>query len=512
MRRVKARDTGNAGVTLDSHVIVNLTRIIRALSNLRIHSNSLRKNSTLANTSVVLLSTDEIIQVGTKVFLSHSINSLLNHTAELFNLAQWTIARQSNCAFSKDIKLDLVNADLDVLVDLTADILGWYRYSADEHISISSDPSLSDVPITISLSQLFDVLDLGSVGTIIRASSPGSELGNGPLGVHSIGPSRKRRESVRSLGIDSLLEQVRTLARLVLQLGDLGSLLPSNAENSAKLASLTPVSLATLGLVTSTDVSGLSSSLDLVVLASSNAQMTLSRYGDCGALVDELSLVVKTAIAIKASCEEFPLSQEIKFPFSISSLELEPPSAPTVQASTTNAFRQPKGTPVVVVRDELLHRLGLSGVSANMTIDGLDSGLSSTLTGALSLLHVGARKVAREEDGEFSPVIFSDPELAKAFTAAVETVTDLRLKSADPGPVASLLAGLLPPVLASLQAVLDSPTVTGLVSVVDDLLGSAKKMDTLLTNCSCATVLVLESSGRFVTAVMAVQSWVDEHS
>ena len=509
MRRVKARDTGNAGVTLDSHVIVNLTRIIRALSNLRIHSNSLRKNSTLANTSVVLLSTDEIIQVGTKFFLSHSINSLLNHTAELFNLAQWTIARQSNCAFSKDIKLDLVNADLDVLVDLTADILGWYRYSADEHISISSDPSLSDVPITISLSQLFDVLDLGSVGTIIRASSPGSELGNGPLGVHSIGPSRKRRESVRSLGIDSLLEQVRTLARLVLQLGDLGSLLPSN---SAKLASLTPVSLATLGLVTSTDVSGLSSSLDLVVLASSNAQMTLSRYGDCGALVDELSLVVKTAIAIKASCEEFPLSQEIKFPFSISSLELEPPSAPTVQVPTTNAFRQPKGTPVVVVRDELLHRLGLSGVSANMTIDGLDSGLSSTLTGALSLLHVGARKVAREEDGEFSPVIFSDPELAKAFTAAVETVTDLRLKSADLGPVASLLAGLLPPVLVSLQAVLDSPTVTGLVSVVDDLLGSAKKMDTLLTNCSCATVLVLESSGRFVTAVMAVQSWVDEHS
>lgn len=507
VRRSQTRGPGNDGVTLDFHIIIDLTRIMRVLSNLRIHTSDLRKNSTLANTSAILVSSDEIVQVGTKVILSRSVSSLLSHTAELFNLAQRADVKQSDYALGEDLVLDLIKVDVAALVDLTADILYWYQYSANGHMS--SNLNVSDIPITISLSQLFDTLGLGSIENTIKASGPGHDV-SGPLGVHSIDSDGERQGSIRSPGINSLLEQVEKLVNFVLQLEDLSSLLPSDAEDSEKLVTLAPVSLSVLGLVTSTNVSELSSSLDFLVLASSNARMTFSRCGDCGTFVDELSLVVKTAIAIKASCEDFPPSQEIKFPFSIAALKFGSPSASGVHASTMDAYPQPKGTPVVIVLDGLLHRLGLSGASANMTIDGLDAGLSGTLNDVLGWLHARTREMAKE-DNDFFSVIFSDPGLAKAFTTVVEAAINLELKLVDPGLIASLLAGLLPPVLVSLQAVLDSQTVTGLVPVVDNLLGSAKEIDTLLTNCNCATALLLESSGIFVTAVMDIQSRINEH-
>ena len=494
----------NDGVTLNLHIIIDLTHIMRVLSNLRIHTSDLRKNSTLVNTSAILVSTDEIIQVGTKVILSRSVSSLLSRTAELFNLAQRADVKQSDYALGEDLVLDLIKVDVAALVDLTADILYWYQYPPDGHMS-----SDLNIPITISLSQLFDTLGLGSVDNTIKVSGPDHDVG-GPLGVHSIDSDGERRGLIRSPGINSLLEQVEKLVKFVLQLEHLSSLLPSDAEDSEKLVTLAPVSLSVLGLVTSTNVSELSSSLDFLVLASSNARMAFSRCGGCGTFVGELSLVVKTAIAIKASCEDFPSSQEIKVPFSISALKFGSPSAPDVHASTMDTYPQSKGTPFVIVLDGLLHQLGLSGVSANMTIDGLDAGLSGTLNGVLGWLHARTRETV-QEDNDFFSFIFSDPGLAKAFTTVVETAINLELKLADLGPIASLLAGLLPPVLVSLQAVLGSQTVTGLVPVVDDLLGSAKEIDTLLTNCNCATALLLESSGLFVTAVMDIQSRINEH-
>jgi len=480
---------------------------MRALGNLHVHAGDLRKNSTLADTSVILVSTDEIVKVGTKAILSRSVNSLLSRTAELFNLAQQANAKQSDCALGEDLVLDLVKVDVAALVNLTADILYWYQFPADGHMP--SDPNVSHIPITISLSQLFDTLGLGSVENTIKVSGPGHDVSR-PLGVHSMGSDGERRESIGSPGINSLLEQVEKLIKFVLQLERLSSLLFLDAEDSEKLATLTPVFLSVLGLVTSTNVSELSSSLDYLVLASSNDQMTFSRCGDCNDFVDKLSLVMKTAIAIKASCEDFPRSQEVRFPFSMSALELGSPSASDVHASTMDTFPQPKGTPVVIVLNGLLHRLGLSGVSANMTIDGLDAGLSGTLNGILGWLHARTRKMTQEDDDFFS-VIFSDPRLAEAFTTVVEAAINLELKLADPGPIATLLADLLPPVLVSLQAVLGSQTVAGLVPVVNNLLNSAKEMDTLLTNCSCATALLLESSGIFVTAVMDIQSRINKH-
>ena len=110
------------------------------------------------------------------------------------------------------------------------------------------------------------------------------------------------------------------------------------------------------------------------------------------------------------------------------------------------------------------------------------------------------RKMAQGR--EFLSVILSDPGLSKAFTAAVRTAINLRW--ADPGLIAFLLAGLLPPVLGLLEAVSGFQIVTGLVSIIDNLLGSAKGMNTLLTDCNCATALTLESSEIFVAAVMDI--------
>ena len=157
---------------------------------------------------------------------------------------------------------------------------------------MSSDLSVSDVPITISLSQLIDTLGLGSIETRPRCQQ-------------AIGHPSHRY--ARSLGIDFLLEQTGNLYWLefspVFRRG-----------KSCKAGNIYSCFSGYSWDETSTDGPGLSGSLDFVVLASSNARTTLSRCGDCGTLVDELSLVIKITIAIKTSWENLPLSSEIKLP------------------------------------------------------------------------------------------------------------------------------------------------------------------------------------------------------
>ena len=84
-----------------------------------------------------------------------------------------------------------------------------------------------------------------------------------------------------------------------------------------------------------------------------------------------------------------------------------------------------------------------------MTIDSLDAGLSDTVNGVLGLLH------------------------AKASTATVRSAINLRF--ADPGPIALSLAGLLPLVLGSLEAVSGFKTVTGLFSMIDTFVRLRKR-------------------------------------
>jgi hypothetical protein len=155
--------------------------------------------------------------------------------------------------------------------------------------------------------------------------------------------------------------------------------------------------------------------------------------------------------------------------------------------------------------------VGFGGTTANISIGGLDERLSGMLNGVLALLNTGGKRLDRRGGFETSSAIFVDPELANAFRTAVEGVIDLESKSAGPGPLTTLLAGLMPPVLSSLQAVLGSPTVTELISAVDGLLGVAKTMDKALTGCNCTSGPVLESSRRFVAAAGGMQNWINEH-
>lgn len=515
--RVKARDTESESPALDIHVVIDLAHLMRALNSLRVHSGILRKNPTTPETSVVLAHTDKIVKTSTKLFLVHTSGSFFNLTMELLLYARRLENKLSlDCDLADDHHFDDVRADAGVLISLTSDMLHWHHI-ADEHGSSGS--TSSDVPIVISLSRLLADLGLGDIKTSIAASGLGelSSDVNAILDGLSIGPGGERgKENARGLGLDALVQQVEGLVGLVLKLGDLDFLLSPKTLSSTKRAALAPISLATLGLMSSTDIAGLSNSLDLVVFASTNARTALSQYGDCGNLVDELSLVAKTAIAIKVACEDFTPSEAIDLPFLIPALEpaspLAPVTSPALRASTTDTLVESKEAPVVIVLDGLLHHLGLGGVSANMTVSGLSPGLSGTLNGILRLLNAGGSKLAARDGGvSFSSVVFSDAGLARAFMVAVESAIDLESKSTTSGPVASLLAGLLPPVLASLQAVLGSPTAIGLVSAVDGLLASAKKMDKSFTSCNCSTGPVSDSSERFVAAVMDIQGWVNDN-
>ena len=144
-----------------------------------------------------IMTTDDEIQVGTTVFMSHSVSSLLNY---IMGLARETDARRSDRAFSEDFELfNQGRRHVCALIDLTTNVLHWYRYSVDGNMS--SDPSVSDVPITISLSQLLDTLGLGSIETRPRCQQ-------------ATGYPFYR--SARSLGIDFLLEQTGNLIRFIL--------------------------------------------------------------------------------------------------------------------------------------------------------------------------------------------------------------------------------------------------------------------------------------------------------
>ncbi|KXN82957.1 hypothetical protein AN958_02040 [Leucoagaricus sp. SymC.cos] len=511
MKRIKTRETqGNSGVTLDIHVVIDLAHLLRALQDLRVQYNSLPRNAT-KETSIARAEAEEIILVTTDLFMSRSIKAFFSHAKELWTIAKRAEDRLSTCEFAELHELDGLRADVRVFIDLTTDILRRCRNSthADE-----LEGSTSEMSLIISLDQLFGDLGLGEVKAVVKAQG-GSTVGEvlDTLAVSSEDESQE--EAIRDLGIGNLIEQVENLVGVVFKLGDSVSLLSLRTKSSADYGALAPVSLATLGLMTSTSISGLSNNADLLVRASTDAHTALSMCPDCDNLVDKLSFVIKTAIALKATCEEFPSGEEIELPFPIPILEPTPPSSPTSapveHTSTADTLRQHQGAPVVIVLDGLLHDFGFAGVSANMTIGGLSPKLSGALNGILGLLNAGGKKLTRREGAGVVSAVFLDTDLAKAFTTAVEGANDLELKSASPGPVATLLAGLMPPVLASLQSVLGSPTITGLISAVDGLLGAAKEMDKSLTDCNCTTVSVLESSGRFVASVMEIQGWIEEH-
>jgi len=56
-----------------------------------------------------IMTIDDEIQVGTTVFLFHSVSSFLNY---IMGLAQETDARRSDYAFSEDFVFDLIKVDV----------------------------------------------------------------------------------------------------------------------------------------------------------------------------------------------------------------------------------------------------------------------------------------------------------------------------------------------------------------------------------------------------------------
>jgi len=56
-----------------------------------------------------IMTIDDKIQVGTTVFITHSVSSLLNY---IMGLARETDARRSDRAFSEDFELDLIKVNV----------------------------------------------------------------------------------------------------------------------------------------------------------------------------------------------------------------------------------------------------------------------------------------------------------------------------------------------------------------------------------------------------------------
>jgi len=56
-----------------------------------------------------IMTIDDKIQVGTTVFITHSVSSLMNY---IMGLARETDARRSDRAFSEDFELDLIKVNV----------------------------------------------------------------------------------------------------------------------------------------------------------------------------------------------------------------------------------------------------------------------------------------------------------------------------------------------------------------------------------------------------------------
>jgi len=66
----------------------------------------------MASSSLVkahIVTIDDKIQVGTTVFIPHSVSSLLNY---IMGLARETDARRSDRAFSEDLELNIIKVDV----------------------------------------------------------------------------------------------------------------------------------------------------------------------------------------------------------------------------------------------------------------------------------------------------------------------------------------------------------------------------------------------------------------
>ncbi|XP_006456052.1 hypothetical protein AGABI2DRAFT_77291 [Agaricus bisporus var. bisporus H97] len=526
-RRSVARQIGDGTITLDIHVTINMVRLLRAIGELYTHSSFLRKQSDPRARSI-MRSCDRLDQLAIDMVGSDTLGSFLDSTYGLLNVAQLLDGLLSSL---NSTGLELLQADLGTIVASSTNILSWYHFPGSgvsgsgvsgSGISGSGVPGSStsgssssvdlNTPITITLNRWLGDLGLNGVKTTVRYGGLGG-LGtaiNGLLDGLGIGPADEGQALPANASFDDALHmQMGALLGYALDVGSsvtpaspapqVGSGPPAGSavtgESLDLQTILAPVSRATLGLLLATDLSALLDYVDLIIAASTNARTTLDLYDNFDGMTTQLSLVTKTALDVKSLC-----SKQLGSDTSLAS------------GRKVAAAKAPGDGSVVIPLDGLLYSLGISG---NVTVGGLGRGFSAALNGILNAFNLGATRARRAGGGSaaVNSAIFMDSSLTQLFRAAVEYAIDLEMKTASsPGPVASLLAGSMSSVISSMQAMLGSPTVAGLIGEVDGLLRATRKMNRSLTACHCTSLLVEESTGRFVGAVKEVGRWLDEHA
>lgn len=537
-KRSVARQLGDGTITLDIHVTINMVRLLRAIGELYTHSSFLRKQSDPRARSI-MRSCDRLDQLAIDMVGSDTLGSFLDSTYGLLNVAQLLDGLLSSL---NSTGLELLQADLGTIVASSTNILSWYHFPGSgvsgsgvsgSGISGSGVPGSStsgssssvdlNTPITITLNRWLGDLGLNGVKTTVRYGGLGG-LGtaiNGLLDGLGIGPADEGQALPANASFDDALHmQMGALLGYALDVDSsvppaspappIGTVSTSSApqvgsgppagsavtgESLDLQTILAPVSRATLGLLLATDLSALLDYVDLIIAASTNARTTLDLYDNFDGMTTQLSLVTKTASDVKSLC-----SKQLGSDASLAS------------GRKVAAAKAPGDGSVVIPLDGLLYSLGISG---NVTVGGLGRGFSAALNGILNAFNLGATRARRAGGGSaaVNSAIFMDSSLTQLFRAAVEYAIDLEMKTASsPGPVASLLAGSMSSVISSMQAMLGSPTVAGLIGEVDGLLRATRKMNRSLTACHCTSLPVEESTGRFVGAVKEVGRWLDEHA
>ncbi|KAF9451571.1 hypothetical protein P691DRAFT_773008 [Macrolepiota fuliginosa MF-IS2] len=506
MKRSKAR--GGQTADLDAQVTTSMAHLLGVVYDLRGRVSRV-SNSSATEVPIVLDAAGKISRATTDLVTSATIGSLLRNTEKLLNLARLLGDLLSTCGCVKDLGLQKLREDADILVVLTTEILDSYSRSPPP-----GSPSAVDLeaPITISLNSLLGELGLDGIKAVIKVGGLGSGLANtlnGLLNGLSIGPADERREAPNDRGVNALLEQLEGLVSLVLELGDLSSAVRSRTKNAVDLpALLVPVSLAVFDLLGSKNLSGLLASIGHLIIASTKARKGLSSCDLCDAVENKLAEVIRSATDVRALCAEIPLGDDVS---TFASRHTHPVVSVAVREAPAPVSRHSNGGSVIIVVDGLLHSLGLSVISGNATISGLGVGLSGILNGILNALNAGPGETSDAGGTSGPAAVFVNLELTRLLAAVVKVAIDLESKLAPSTPGSRRLSSLMTSVVSSLQAVLASPTVAGLVSEVDHLLGVAKEMGGSLAGCHCATEHVLISAEQLLDATLIVKVWFDQH-
>ncbi|KAF8955041.1 hypothetical protein BDZ97DRAFT_1765558 [Flammula alnicola] len=561
MRRVNKRSNPlatnvTADANINSDLVSQLVAIVKMVLDLTSHTPSsspaVPNSSASPSTSTTISALLQDVNVATGTLLSSStIAGLLSNTNALLD----TSSLLSSMLNDQGLGLAGVSRDLDNIIAATINLKDWCAhnpivssssstgstYGSGQTDKVPPLPNFPDQAIVVGLSDLLSSLGLnGKSG--VAVSGIDDELDgtvNNVLSGLSLGPNNYRRDDLADIKANAminsdLLAKIVALVNLVVGLGGDATALPpppasSTAAHSAHPSNVMPsintdlfdsIAEATANIVNAPTVSSLVSAIDSLVSTTGVVSGLLGQCGCVDALglgpfVANLDKVAIAALDMQSWCHGHSVAMPApSSPSPVTDTPVGKPPASPVPSTIANT----DDVPIVVGLSNLLTGLGLLGpVKAGATVDGLGSGLSGTVNDLLNELSLGPQDVKRRDGSPLSASATVNSELL----ARIEGLVDLVLgfqgsmsslpAAGSPASHGSLDPSLVTKVVQDTGEIIQSTTVSGLLSNIDALVDADKVMQDAFAGCGCLKALGLEQAVKYLDkvteAALGLKSW-----